>query len=144
MLIDSAAVYSFRQQQCAGYAACQRVELCRWHDAAARRKAHWQAAQHSRLCHASAQARTSIDQPWADTQAYLSAGSNLCPISPTKRAGLLCPVLFLHIRLQSRAQSVHNRVYREAYGCGRKGDARSTGLMLDGVQDVMDTLAGYR
>jgi hypothetical protein len=47
-------------------------------------------------------------------------------------------------RLQSRAQSVHNRVYREAYGCGRRGDAHSTGRVLDDVQDVMDTLSGYR
>lgn len=47
-------------------------------------------------------------------------------------------------RLRSRAQSVHDRVYRDAYGCGRRGDAHSTGLMLVGVQDVIDTLAGYR
>jgi hypothetical protein len=47
-------------------------------------------------------------------------------------------------RLQSRAQSVHNRVYREAYGCGRKGGAHQTVQVLDGVQDVMDLLAGYR
>jgi hypothetical protein len=47
-------------------------------------------------------------------------------------------------RLRSRAQSVHDRVYREAYGCGRRGNAHSSGLTLDGVQDVLDTLAGYR
>jgi hypothetical protein len=53
-------------------------------------------------------------------------------------------VVFTLCRLQSRAQSVHNRVYREAYGCGRRGGAHQTGLLLDGVQDVIELLAGYR
>lgn len=54
----------------------------------------------------------------------------------------VCVVPFC--RLRSRAQSVHDRVYRDTYGCGRRGNAHCTGLMLDGVQDVIDTLTGYR
>lgn len=54
------------------------------------------------------------------------------------------PVVFVLCRLQSRAQSVHNRVYREAYGCGKRGGAHQMGLLLDGVQDVIELLAGYR
>lgn len=39
---------------------------------------------------------------------------------------------------------MHNRVYREAFGCGRKGSNRQTGLQLDRVQEVIDTLTEYR
>jgi len=64
-----------------------------------------------------------------------------CPSAQHPGSGAAAPTA---CRLLSRAQSVHNRVYREAFGCGRKGSNRQTGLLLDRVQEVIDTLTEYR
>ncbi|KAF6265445.1 hypothetical protein COO60DRAFT_1478529 [Scenedesmus sp. NREL 46B-D3] len=47
-------------------------------------------------------------------------------------------------RLLSRANLLHNRLYAEAYGCGRKGGSRQTQRGLDSIQDVLGVLSSYR
>jgi hypothetical protein len=47
-------------------------------------------------------------------------------------------------RLLSRANSLHNRLYTEAYGCGRKGGGRQMQRSLDSIQDVLEVLSSYR
>jgi hypothetical protein len=47
-------------------------------------------------------------------------------------------------RLLSRANSLHNRLYTEAYGCGRKGGSRQMQRCLDSIQDVLAVLSSYR
>jgi hypothetical protein len=47
-------------------------------------------------------------------------------------------------RLLSRANSIRNRLYTEAYGCGRKGGSRQMQRCLDSIQDVLAVLSSYR
>lgn len=53
-----------------------------------------------------------------------------------------CPVLLC--RLLSRANALHNRLYTEAYGCGRKGGGWQMQRCLDSIQDVQGVLSSYR
>ncbi|WIA22848.1 hypothetical protein OEZ86_009796 [Tetradesmus obliquus] len=47
-------------------------------------------------------------------------------------------------RLLSRANALHNRLYTEAYGCGRKGGGWQMQRCLDSIQDVQGVLSSYR
>eukprot|EP00878_Enallax_costatus_P008654 GHUV01009048.1.p1 GENE.GHUV01009048.1~~GHUV01009048.1.p1 ORF type:complete len:268 (+),score=62.65 GHUV01009048.1:277-1080(+) len=47
-------------------------------------------------------------------------------------------------RLISRANSVHNQLYRDAYGCGRKGGSRQSQQSLDSVHEALEALSSYR
>jgi hypothetical protein len=62
-----------------------------------------------------------------------SAGASLCATI----IGVVC-------RLLSRANSVHDRLFQQAYGCGRKGSNSHTQRMLESVQEVVATLSSYR
>eukprot|EP00775_Hariotina_reticulata_P011562 gene11562-11706_t len=54
-------------------------------------------------------------------------------------------VAFLHVcELLSRANSVHDRLFQQAYGCGRKGSNIHTQRSLESVQDVLAALSSYR
>jgi hypothetical protein len=75
----------------------------------------------------------------------LVLSSHSSPLLLAVASLLLLPLLhWPNCRLLSRARAVHDRLYREAYGCGRRGGAVDTGRLLDDVQDVQDLLQGYK
>jgi hypothetical protein len=47
-------------------------------------------------------------------------------------------------RLLSRAHSVHDGLFRDAFGSGRRGGSRHTQQSLEGAQDVLAALQSYK